>query len=119
MGLILILLIAIVIFVAYHKAVKVWYFSFDAFIKEIITILIISSFLAMILISLLGSLLTTIGTILGRVFTVILFVVKWGLIIGIILLVGVFIKNIFFKGQNKNDVNLDNDLKTEGEEVNE
>lgn len=113
MGLILILAIAVTIFIAYHKVMNVWYFSFKAFVLEIITILIISSFLAMILISALGSLVTTIGTILEKVFTVILFIIKWGLIFGVILLVGILIKNIFL---NKSNINLDNDLKTSDNE---
>ena len=119
MGLILILIISVVIFITYHKVMNVWYFSFKAFILEIITILIISSFLAMILISLLGSLLTFIGSILGKLLTIILSIVKWGIIIGIIFLIGVFIKNIFFKYKNKIDINSDNDLKLEGDNLNE
>lgn len=115
MGLILILIISVVIFITYHKVMNVWYFSFKAFILEIITILIISSFLTMILISLL----TFIGSILGKLLTIILSIVKWGIIIGIIFLIGVFIKNIFFKYKNKIDINSDNDLKLEGDNLNE
>ncbi|MGJ0844836.1 hypothetical protein [Clostridium tertium] len=73
----------------------------------------------MILISLLGSLLTFIGSILGKLLTIILSIVKWGIIIGIIFLIGVFIKNIFFKYKNKIDINSDNDLKLEGDNLNE
>ena len=114
MELILTLVMAVFIFITYHKFVNVWYFSFKGFISEIIVILFISIFLCSILSSLLGTLLITIGSILGKVFTIILFIVKWGLIIGGILLIGLFIKSIFLK-----DKNLDNDLKIEKEEVNE
>ena len=37
----------------------------------------------------------------------------------LIFLIGVFIKNIFFKYKNKIDINSDNDLKLEGNNLNE
>lgn len=116
---ILVLIIAVVIYTVYHKVMKVYYFSGKAFINEIIMILIISSFLAMILMALLGSaisfIFSSIGKLIGFILTAIVFIVKWGLIIGGIVLVGILIKSIFLK--DKNNVNLDSDLKIDDNEI--
>lgn len=116
---ILVLIIAVVIYTVYHKVMKVYYFSGKAFINEIIMILIISSFLAMVLMALLGSaisfIFSSIGKLIGFILTAIVFIVKWGLIIGGIVLVGILIKSIFLK--DKNNVNLDSDFKIDDNEI--
>jgi hypothetical protein len=116
---ILVLIIAAVIYIIYHKVMKVYYFSGKAFISEIIMILIISVFLAMILFSLLGSAITfifsSIGNLIGGILSSILFILKWGLIICGIVLGSTLIKSILFK--DKNNVNLDSNLKIDDNEM--
>lgn len=108
---VLVLIISVIIYTGYHKVMKVYYFSGKAFINEILMILIISSFLAMILIALLGSaisfIFSSIGKLIGFILTAIVFIVKWGAIIGGIVLIGAFIKKIFFKDKNNININLE------------
>ncbi len=79
---------------------KVWYFSSMAFLYEIVAFVFISILLAMILTNVLGSIITGIFSALSTIFNIILFIVKWVLIIGIILFVGAFIIHLFSKGKS-------------------
>ena len=110
---ILVLIIAGIIYSGYHKVMDVYYLSGKAFFSEIIMILIISCFLAMILISLCGAglqfVLTLIGNIIAFLFSSIWIIIKV-LFIGTLLFISIFFVKAFYDTKikkKKEDSNIE------------